>query len=218
MQYRKKKVYNYMSKFTIVEIEACPGLVLYAGADLDNFPSLDDLWDPIDGKPIYKAVMSRKRFAFFLRAVRFDNYRDRTTRLPENRLAVSDMCNEFNSKLSQYYISAETLTVDEQLLGYRGRIPGRTYILSKPRKYGQKIFWLCEADSGYALNSHIYTGKEGQSVHRELGKHVVLELYKFFVNTGCEIVTDNFFTSHSLALDLLEKKLALLGTIRSLRK
>ena len=207
LRLHKKQVYNYMKIFTADDILACLGLLLYAGTDRDNFTAVQDLWSPEDGKPIFRATMSLKRFLFFLRTVRFDNYRDRKRRQTEDRLAaISEIWNLFNQTLIQHYIPADILTVDEQLLGYRGQIPGRTYIPTKPRKYGLKIFWLCEAASGFALNSKIYSGKEGNTVHRELGKHVVLQLCKPFEKSGRDIVTDNFFTSHSLAVELLQKK------------
>ena len=107
-----------------------------------------------------------------------------------------------------------------ELLGHRGKILGRTYIPSKLRKYGMKIFWITEAKSGYALKGQgqLYTGKIIGEIQRDLGKHVDLNLTKPFYNSGREIVTDNFFTSHSLAVELLKHNLTLLGTIRSHRK
>ena len=122
------------------------------------------------------------------------------------------------SNLQRFYIPEDTLTVDEQLVGYRGKIPGRTYIPSKPRKYGIKIFWLCEAKSGFPLNASIYVGKVGNEVYRNLGKDVVLELCQPYNGSGWDVVTDNFFTSHSLAVALLKVNLTLLGTIRCNRK
>ena len=117
------------------------------------------------------------------------------------------------------YIPSETLTVDEQLLGYRGRVPGRTYMPAKPRKYGLKIFWLCEAGTGFALNAMIYTGRRAnEPVHRNLATDVVLQLTQPFFGSNRDIVTDHFFTSHSLAVRLLENALTLLGTIRKHRR
>ena len=163
--------------------------------------------------------MSYQRFKFFLRSVRFDNFRDRATRLPHDKLAaIREVWKNFLSNLRRSYIPEDVVTVDEQLVGYRGKAPGRTYIPSKPRKYGIKIFWACEAQSGYALNAIIYTGRQGTEVHRNLGHDVVMELMEPYYGSGREVVTDNFFTSHKLALSLLRETLTLLGTIRSHRR
>jgi hypothetical protein len=88
----------------------------------------------------------------------------------------------------------------------------------KPMKYGIKILWLFERVSGFSLNAKIYTGKEENQVYRGLARDVVMELCSPFYGSGRDIVTDNYFTSHELAVKLLEKNLKLLGTIRSHRK
>ena len=134
-------IYGFMSTFSYDEVKACIGIVLYAGADHDNFTEVADLWDPIEGKPLYKATMSINRFQFFLRTIRFDNFRNRSQRLGQCRLAaVNEIWQLFTESLRKFYVPSDVLTVDEQLFGYRGQIPGRTYLPSKPRKYGMKIF------------------------------------------------------------------------------
>ena len=114
---------------------------------------------------------------------------------------------------TQIYIPGECITVDEQLAGYRGRIPGRTYIPSKARKYGLKIFWSCESNTGYALNAIAYAGKEGNRIHHNLAQDIVLKVVKPLYGTGRDICTDNYFTSYTLANQLLQQNLTLLGTV-----
>ena len=95
----------------------------------------------------------------------FDNYRDCAARPQNDRLAaINEVWNKLVSNLRRFYVSEDTLTVDEQVVDYRGTISGRTYIASKPRKYGVKIFWLCEAKSDFPLNVNIYIGKVSNEV------------------------------------------------------
>ena len=82
------RIYHYMNSFSFEEIEACFGILIYAGADRDNFTDIRDLWDPIEGKPLYKATMSINRFQFLLQALRFDNFLDRLVRQQNDRLAA----------------------------------------------------------------------------------------------------------------------------------
>lgn len=193
-------VRGFMSNFTYDEICACIGIILRAGLDRDNMTDIGDLWNAVEGRPFFRAVIAQKRFVFFLRCIRFDNYRTRPQRLKDDRLAaVSSMWEQFIGNLRRHYIPNETLTVDEQLVGYRGYIPGRTYLPSKPAKYGLKIFWLTESRTGFALNAKIYTGKDQSGTHRNLGRDIVMELSAPYHHTGREIVSDNYFTSHNSA-------------------
>lgn len=213
-------VRGYMTHFSYDEICACLGILLRAGLDRDNLTDLPELWNPKEGRPFYRAVTSLQRMQFFLRCIRFDNFRNRAQRQLVNRLAaISEVWDQFNSNLRRPYSPGETLAVDEQLLGYRGNIPGRTYLPSKPAKYGLKIFWLAEAITGYALNAKIYSGRlPNEPPHTKIGRDVVLDLTRPFYQSGRDIITDNYFTSHELAVTLLANGLTLLGTIRGNRR
>ena len=126
--------------------------ILRAGNDRDNFKELDNLWQSKDSKPFYRIVMPLVSFKFLPRCLRFDNWHTRKERKVHNKFAaVAKIWDIFLINLRPAYIPDDCITVDEQLVGYRGRIPGRTCIPSKPRKYGLKIFWACESSSGYAL-------------------------------------------------------------------
>ena len=103
--------------------------------------------------------------------------------------------------------------MDEQLVRYRGRITGPTYIPSKPRKYGLKIFWACESNTGYRLNAIAYGGKEGNRVRYNLAQDIVLKIVEPWYGTGRDICTRNYFTSYTLANKLFQQNLTLLGTV-----
>ena len=99
--------------------------------------------------------MSLCRMQFLIRCPRFDNWHTREERKTLNKFAaVSEVWEIFLKNIRRVFIPNESITVDKQLVGYRGRIPGRTYMPSKPRKYGLKIFWACESSIGYALKRH----------------------------------------------------------------
>lgn len=202
------------------EISAGIAVLLRAGVDRDNMTDIEHLWNPLDSRPFYRATIGVVRFKQFLRCLRFDNILTRQQRQMTDRLAaIRDVWELFISTLRRHYVPEENITVDEQLVGYRGKVPGRTYIPSKPKKYGVKIFWACEAASGFVLNGIIYTGRQpGQAVEHELGKNVVLELLRPYFRSGRNVVTDNFFTSYNLAKELASHDLTLLGTIRKHRR
>ena len=124
--------------FTSQEVEAGLAIMVRAGMDRDNFTDLHRLWDPIDSRPLYRVTVAMNRFKFVLRCMRFDNYRNQPARQGNDRLAaIQKVWETFNSNLRKIYFLNEALTVDEQLVGYCGKIPGRTYIPTKPRKVGR---------------------------------------------------------------------------------
>ena len=97
------------------------------------------------------------------------------------------------------------MTVDEQLVCFRGRCPFRQYIPSKPGKYVIKVWAICEANTSYAWKMQVHTGKD-PTIGREVnqGARVVKDLVKEIENSGRNVTCDSFFTSVSLARDLLQ--------------
>ena len=111
------------------------------------------------------------------------------------------------------------MTVDEQLVGYRGKIPRKRYKSSKPRKYSVKFFRLCEATTGFAQNGMIYSGKGSDSgPHRNLANDTVMQLCSVYFGAGPDIYVDRYFTSHGLVCNILQQNLMLVGTVMANRR
>ena len=110
------------------------------------------------------------------------------------------------------------LTVDEQLVTFRGRCPFREYMLSKPRKYGIKIWAICDSTSHYVLKIDVYKGRKlGEPRKTNLGSKLVLKLSEPFNKSGRNIACDNFFTNLELGRKLLMQNLTIVGTIQKNR-
>ena len=56
------------------------------------------------------------------------------------------------------YMPTQHISIDEELLLWKGRLSFKQYIPSKRSRYGVKLFSLCE-DSGYLWSSFVYLGK-----------------------------------------------------------
>ena len=204
--------------FSMDVLKAGFAIILRAGSDRDNFTELDNLWQPKDSKPFYRAFMSLVRFKFLLRCLQFDNWNTREEKKSTINLLHAEIWDIFLINLRRSCIPEDCRTVDEQLVRYRGKIPGRTYILSKPRKYGLKMFWASEFSSGYVLNGFPYDDKEGDQVHLNLAQDIAMQLLEPYFETGRDVCTDNFFTSYNLAKVLLQEYLTFLGTTRKHRR
>ena len=82
---------------------------------------------------------------------------------------------------------------------------------SKPWKYGLKMFRACESTTSYGLNAIVYGGKEGNCVYHNLAQDVVMKVLEPWHWTGRGICTDNYFRSCSLAQQMLQENLTILG-------
>jgi hypothetical protein len=131
--------------------------------------------------------------------------------------AIREFFDYFVDKCKEFYIPSPYVCVDETLVGFRGRCPFRVYIPSKPDRYGIKIWSLCDNGTHYLSNLQVYLGKEGPSPEQQQGARVVKQLMSHLYNTGCNVTTDNFFTSYDLGQFLLSQNITLLGTMRKSR-
>ena len=60
-------------------------------------------------------------------------------------------------KLKDNYKPGENLSVDEGMIGFKGRVHFRQYMPAKPTKWGNKVWQICESDSGYCCGFDVYT-------------------------------------------------------------
>lgn len=201
---------------TIVELKAFIGLLLLAGVNRSHMEQLRELWSPQGGRPIFCATMSLNRFKALLRYLRFDNKNTRAARREHDKLAAfRDIWEMFIPTLRKHYIPGPDMTVDEQLVPFRGKCPFRQYIPSKPAKYGIKVWWNCDAITSYPLKGEIYLGRQpGEDRQAGLGATVVKNTTGPWLRSGRNIVCDNFFTSVPLAEELLLEHTTIVGTMR----
>ena len=58
---------------------------------------------------------------------------------------------------SVYTLNRE-ISVDESMIGFKGRLGFIQYMPQKPTKWGMKAYVLADAHTGYIYNWHLYTG------------------------------------------------------------
>ena len=56
------------------------------------------------------------------------------------------------------YIPRQNLSVDESMIGFKGRLSWIQYMSKKPTKWGIKVWVAAESKTGYVYNFHLYTG------------------------------------------------------------
>lgn len=117
------------------------------------------------------------------------------------------------------YTPNQSVTIDEAVIPFKGRLGYKQYIKNKPTKWGIKAFVLSDATNGYVYRSQIYTGKNAETnASAGLCTRVVLDLMSGLENYGMSLYTDNYYTSPELYLALYRRGINACGTVQVNRK
>lgn len=194
------------------ELDRFIGIILLIGLLKGKNQYRREYWSDEYGIPKIKASMPLSRFEQICAKLRFDI---RNTRNTSDRLApIRIVFGSFVQNCMRNYTPSEQVTIDEQLVTFRGRCKFRMYIPSKPGRYGIKIWALCDSKNAYLFNCYIYAGKENNSIEINQGENVVKTLTIPIYKSGRNVTTDNFFTTLSLSRYLIEQNITLVGTVR----
>lgn len=202
------------------EILALIGILVLTAAKKDQHLSADELFDQSYSGAHYIATMTKFRFKFLLSCLRFDDKTVRIQQAGDKFAPIRKVWDLFIMKCRENYNPGQYLTIDEQLIPFRGKCRFRMYIPNKPAKYGLKVVMMCDAGAKYMVDALPYLGKGSNQSNLPLGEYYVKELTKSIHGTKRNITMDNWFTSVPLAKSLLREpyKLTLVGTLRANKK
>ncbi|XP_025407202.1 piggyBac transposable element-derived protein 4-like, partial [Sipha flava] len=118
-----------------VEIKALIGILILAGISKFNRQNIFNLFDDSKGTGL----------EILVRNLRFDDFTNRSERSEIDKLApIRELFEVLVQNFQNYFIPSEYLTLDEQLIAFRGRCSFRQYIPNKPARYGIKIFAIVD--------------------------------------------------------------------------
>lgn len=200
---------SYESFYLFIAVLLCRG-VFCSGV------AVRDLWSRLYGIPIISELMSKSIFCKIMKFIRFDDKKTRSSRKSNDKFClIREIWDRFIENSQMCYIPGQFVTIDEQLLPSKSKCPFIQFIASKPDKFGIKFWFIVDVDSKYLVNGFPYLGKESDKEAGVLqGEFAVKKLIQPYENFGHCVCTDNFFTSLTLAIELLKKKTNLIGTIK----
>lgn len=177
--------------------------------------NIETLFDMNFGRPIFTTIMPKRTYQNITAALRFDDFESRRLNRSSDRFApIRDIWEMWSNALPIFFNPNECVTIDEQLLGYRGRCKFKIYMPSKPVKYGMKFWVAVDSKTGYVWKIQPYLGKEaGAPSEKNQGQRVVLDLTVGL--KGQNVTADNFFGTYELGQALLKRNLTFVGTLRS---
>lgn len=132
---------------------------------------------------------------------------------------IRPLLDYFEDKFKCNFSPSRFVSVDESMIGFKGRSSLKQYMPMKPIKRGFKVWVICCAVTGYMLAFEVYTGKDASNDSGlGLEEKVVLKLTRMLEGMFYCVFFDNFFISVQLIYKLLCKKIFSCGTVRMNRK
>lgn len=123
---------------------------------------------------------------------------------------IRDVFESFQKHLPKYFKPFDCVTIDEQLVPFRGRCCLLQYMPSKPARYGLKYFLMACSRTNFTLATLPYLGKEGNERARNLSHDAALKLIAPCEKTGRKFEISNWSS--------FAKGNAIVGTERSNRR
>lgn len=210
------KSHSSISDLEMEELNAILGLLVLAAALKDNHLSTRIMFDTTYCGERYRSTTSERRFKFVLNCLKFDDKETRAERRVNNKLApISNIWEMLLTNCRNNYKPGSYLTIDEQLVGFRGRCPFRMYIPSKPNKYGIKVVMCCDSGTKYMIDAKPYLGKGTYPAKVPASTYFVEQVIQTVKNSNRNLTLDNWFTTVPLVQRLLhEFKLTVVGTMK----
>ena len=170
--------------------------------------------------------MARNRFTEILKFLHFVDNSNYNANDP-NRDKLYKVWGVVEFLVDQFkiiYIPTQHISIDKELLLWKGRLSFKQYISSKRSRFGVKLFSLCE-DSGYLWSSFVYLGKnpgndnENLELKNRIGKTgvIAVSLAKDLFGLDYKLYVDSWYTSEVLLNYFYENQTCATGTTRKNR-
>lgn len=164
-------------------------------------------------------LMTINRFEAIKSALHFNDNTTIPQPCTDKLFKIRPFLDKFNDKIKSV-VPGEKLSIDEQVIPFKGRSSLRTYNPKKPHKWGYKIYVLSGID-GVVHNFQFYTGTikpiDGEPDLKASGNIILHLLQPIPRGVWHKVYFDNWFTSVELQATLYNRQIACVGTVRSNR-
>ncbi|ETN15516.1 hypothetical protein PPTG_06780 [Phytophthora nicotianae INRA-310] len=207
--------------------------LLIARTIAPNKEKLEHHWRTTDDGAIprgrFGLYMTRDRFMHISRNLHFSNNAEHRA-VSDRAWKLRPVIDALQERFKSGYRPPPVMAFDEAMLPSRSSFNRmRVYMKDKPHKWGTKLFMLCCSSSAYCIRYvRIYCGKTQTGVStagtdaKSGPAAVVRNLKEVFGCSGSRekrlIVTDRFYTSPTLAMQLLTLGFYTIGTVMTNRQ
>lgn len=219
---KEKSRLKKWSPVTLPEMHGFLAVILNMG--IITAPDIGSYWSTswISQIPFFGQLFSKNRFEMILWMLHVSSTPNgqRPKRLHKVQLLLDALVKNFKGNMNP----SANLSVDETMVGFRGRFGAKQYIPNKPNKYGIKAFTIADSKSGYILDTLLYTGadtldhSDPQYASLPQPARIVLTLCNDYLEQGRTVFTDRYYTSIPLAQVLEAHQTAFTGTCMKNRR
>ncbi|CAF3396410.1 unnamed protein product [Rotaria sp. Silwood2] len=205
---------NKPARISEVEMVHFIGVLIMTG--IYCFPEQRFFWMNTSRVESISSVMSRDRFLEikkYLHVVDNSKQLNRTDPNFDRAHKVRPLLNIVKENFREIE-KEEKLSVDEQIIPFKGKSIMKQHMPSKPNRWGYKMFLLAGGESGICYDFIFYTGKSDKP---EYGfcTNIVLDLRETVPQAiNHKVYCDNYFTTIRLHVELKKVGTYVVGTVR----
>ena len=214
---RKRSVYKDWRDVTLTEMYRYLSILVAMG--MDNKPRFRDYWST---KPHMKCewfndMLVRDRFE----AIHYTMLHCSETEA-DGKAKVEPFINDLVENFQKSFYPFQEVSIDEMVIGWKGRFKYKMYNPQKPSKYHVKTFGLCDSSTGYVVNLLIYFGKDtSYGPHIDPDSESAIKVFSTLLkplSKGHHIYADRYYTTYNLVRYLLREHQYYTGTVQVNRK
>ena len=109
----------------------------------------------------FSTIMSCRQFELIMRYLQLNDSEKQPEKGDTNydRLyKIRPIYNEIINNFKTSYIPQQNISIDESIIGFKGRLSWIQYMPKKPTKWGIKSWVLADSETAYVWNMALYTG------------------------------------------------------------
>ena len=197
------------------EIQKLFGLHILMGSL--KLPRIRLYWSSDVNIGLVTNTMSYERFSQLRNNFHFVDIQQEPANCTDKFYRVRPIIDSVRNRCLQHRVE-EIVSIDEQIIPFKGRLAIKQYCKGKPYPWGIKNYVLA-GKSGLPYDFVLYQGKASgiseQNIKRfGFGASVVLHLSDRLKHPGHQLYFDNFFSSYNLFEILRHNKINAAGTVR----
>ncbi|GFO02956.1 PiggyBac transposable element-derived protein 4 [Plakobranchus ocellatus] len=136
----------------------------------------------------------------------------------ERKAKIEPFVNLLIDKYNNAFTPYENLSLDEMIVGWKGRWKYKQYNATKPHKYHIKSFGLTDSSTGYVLNLLTYYGKDtSYDPETDQNSGHAIKIFDTLlkpIGKGYHVFADRYYTTRALIDHLISKDIYYTGTVQ----